>query len=171
MIPTAAQLLEEAGLWKESEALLKSSLPKSHSPYYLMSELGSNARKQGRNADALQWYQQAFDKSEGPATRLQWGNSYLSALVDLAPNDSRRIEATARKMLAEAATQPDAFYERSGDYLQRVGAKLVKWNAGGKHQAVIDHLSTQVQGLCGKLPAAAAERRTCEGVLTANASL
>ena len=164
VIPTTAQLLEEAGMWKESETLLKGSLAKSHSPYYLMSELGSNARKQGHNAEALQWYQQAFDKSEGPATRLQWGNSYLSALVDLAPNDSRRIEATAQAVFNEAAGQPNAFDQRSGRSLQRLGAKLVKWNAGGKHQAVIDHLGTQVQGLCARLPAGDPQRATCDGV-------
>jgi len=165
VIPTTAQLLEEAGLWNDSAALLRSSLAKSHSPYYLMGELGSNARKQGRNAEALQWYQQAFDKSEGPSTRLRWGNTYLSALVELAPQDSKRIEATARTVLAEAAAQPDAFYERSGQYLQHVGAKLVKWNAGGKHQAVIDQLAMQLQGICAKLPAGEPQRATCDGVL------
>jgi hypothetical protein len=164
VIPTTAQLLEEAGMWKESETLLKGSLAKSHSPYYLMSELGSNARKQGHNAEALQWYQQAFDKSEGPATRLQWGNSYLSALVDLSPNDSKRIEATAQAVFNEAAGQPNAFDQRSGRSLQKLGAKLVKWNAGGKHQAVIDHLGAQVQGLCARLPAGDPQRATCDGV-------
>jgi hypothetical protein len=164
VIPTTAQLLEEAGLWNESATLLKSSLAKSHSPYYLMSELGSNARKQGRNAEALQWYQQAFDKSEGASTRLRWGNTYLSALVDLAPQDSRRIEATAQAVFAEAAAQPDAFYERSGQYLQHVGAKLVKWNADGKHQGVVDHLAAQVNGICAKLPAGDAQRVNCDGV-------
>ena len=43
----------------------------------------------------LRWYRQAFDTSEGPATRLQWGASYLVALVDLAPGDAARIEKTA----------------------------------------------------------------------------
>jgi thioredoxin-related protein len=164
VIPTAAQLLEEAGLWSESAALLKASLAKSHSPYYLMSELAANARKQGRNAEALQWYQQAFDKSEGPATRLQWGNAYLGALVDLAPDDSRRIEATAQAVFNEAAAQPNAFDQRSGRSLQRLGAKLQKWNAGGRHQAAVDHLAAQVQGICARLPAADPQRATCDGV-------
>src|ERR1700761_3889502 len=146
VIPTTAQLLEEAGLWGDSATLLKSSLAKSHSPYYLMSELGANARKQGHDAEALQWYQQAFEKSEGPATRLQWGTAYLGALVDLAPNDSKRIEATAQAVFNEAAAQPNAFDQRNGRSLQRLGAKLVKWNTGGKHQAVIDHLNAQLQG-------------------------
>jgi thioredoxin-related protein len=164
VITEASQLLDEAGLWTESDALLKSSLAKSHSPYYLMSELGGNARKQGRNAEALQWYQQAFDKSEGPATRLQWGTAYLGALVDLAPQDSKRIEATAQAVFNEAADQSNAFYERSGRSMQNLGAKLVKWNAGGKHQAVVDHLSAQVQGICTKLPAGEPQRATCDGV-------
>ncbi len=165
VIPETSQVLGNAGLWAESDALLKSSLAKSHSPYYLMSELGSNARKEGRNADALQWYQQAFDKSEGPATRLQWGSSYLNALVDLAPQDSKRIEDTAQAVFAEAAAQPNAFDQRSGRSMQRLGAKLVKWNAGGGHQAAIDRLNAQLQGVCAKLPAGEPQRGACENVL------
>ena len=56
---------------------------KSHSPYYLMSGLASNAKRRGDKAEALHWYREAYEKSEGPATRLQWGASYLNALVDL----------------------------------------------------------------------------------------
>ena len=48
VVTAAAYLLSQAGLWKDSDALLKANLTKSHSPYYLMSQLGSNARKQGR---------------------------------------------------------------------------------------------------------------------------
>ncbi len=167
VIPTTAQLLEEAGLWTESATLLKSSLAKSHSPYYLMSELGANARKQGHNAEALRWYQQAFEKSEGPATRLQWGTAYLSALVDLAPDDSKRIEATAQAVFNEAGGQSNAFDQRSGRSLQRLGAKLAKWNADGKHQAVVDHLSAQVHGLCTKLPDGDPQRASCDAVFRA----
>ena len=170
VIPTTAQLLEEAGLWNESATLLKSSLSRSHSPYYLMSELGSNARKQGRNAEALQWYQQAFEKSEGPDTRLQWGTAYLSALVDLTPQDSKRIEATAQAVLNEAAGQSNAFDQRSSRSLHRLGAKLVKWNAGGRHQAVVDRLAAQLQGICAKLPAGDVQRTNCDSVFKAPAT-
>ncbi|MEO8923256.1 MAG: thioredoxin fold domain-containing protein, partial [Caldimonas sp.] len=73
VITAAAYMLERAGLSGESDALLEANLAKSHSPYYLMSELAGNARKRGDNATALHWYALAFEKSEGPATRLQWG--------------------------------------------------------------------------------------------------
>ena len=162
VISTAAHLLARAGLWKESEALLKSSLAKSHSPYYLMSELGSNARKQGRAAEAVQWYQQAFEKSEGPATRLEWGATYLGALVDLSPQDSTRIESAAKAVLQEAAGQSNAFDQRSGRALKRVGATLAKWNAGGRHQAVIDRLGAPLRAVCARLPAGELQRATCE---------
>ncbi len=49
-----------------SDALLKASIAKSHSPYYLMRSLGSNARKQGKKDEALRWYEGAFNKSEAP---------------------------------------------------------------------------------------------------------
>lgn len=167
VITSAAYLLSEAGLWKESDALLKASLAKSHSPYYLMSQLGGNARQQGRKAEALSWYAQAFEKSEGPATRLQWGASYLAALVDLSPQDSARIEATAAQLITEAAGQQGAFYERSARSMQKVGAKLVSWNAGGKHQAALDRLRAQLAPVCGKLPASDPQRATCDGMIKA----
>ncbi|MEP6506381.1 MAG: thioredoxin family protein, partial [Betaproteobacteria bacterium] len=170
VIPTTVELLQEAGMWKESDTLLKASLSKSHSPYYLMVELASSARKQGRTADALQWYQQAYDKSEGPATRLQWGSNYLRALIDLAPNDTMRIESTAHSVFKDAAAQSNAFDQRGGRSLQAVGTALVKWNAGGKHQAVVDHLSAQLGGICAKLPAGEPQRATCDGVFKPAAS-
>ena len=92
MITAGAYVLARAGLWADSDALLKANLAKSHSPYYLMSQLGSNARKLGRKDEALRWYDEAFERSEGPATRLQWGAGLPGALVDLAPQDAARIE-------------------------------------------------------------------------------
>jgi hypothetical protein len=169
VITEASQVLADAGLWQESDALLQGSLAKSHAPYYLMSELGANARREGRPADALQWYRKAFERSEGPATRLQWGSAYLGALVDLAPQDERAIEQAAHAVFAEAAAQPGAFYERSGRSLQRIGAKLAKWNAGGRHQAAVDRLAAELRGTCAKLPADEPTRATCDAVLPAKA--
>jgi thioredoxin-related protein len=148
VVTAAAYLLEDAGLSAESDALLQANLAKSHSPYYLMSELAGNARKRGDAAEALRWYARAFDASEGPATRLQWGASYLGALVDLAPQDEARIEQTAARLFAEAAKQPDALYERSGRSLQRAGAKLAAWSARGGHGAAMGRLRTQLDGVC-----------------------
>ncbi|MBI3368117.1 MAG: thioredoxin family protein [Burkholderiales bacterium] len=162
VITGAAHLLARAGLWAESDALLKANLAKSHSPYYLMSQLGSNARKLGKHDESLRWLQQAYETSEGPATRLQWGSSYLVALVDLAPKDGVRIEKAATQIFSEAGQDKGAFYERSARSLQRVSSKLSSWNTMGDHTAVIDRLRKQLDGVCGKLDAGdAAQRATC----------
>jgi thioredoxin-related protein len=165
VITAAAYLLAESGLGAESDALLKANLAKSHSPYYLMSELASNAKRRGDAAEALNWYEQAFNRSEGPATRLQWGKSYISAMVDLAPQDEARIERAAQQVLTEAAALSDAFYERSGWQLERIGAKLQSWNKGGAHAASVKRLQGQLDGICNALDATDPKRANCEALL------
>jgi thioredoxin-related protein len=165
VITSAAYVLEQAGLGDESDTLLKANLAKSHSPYYLMSELSSNAKARGDKAEALRWSEEAFNKSEGPATRLQWGASYVTALVELAPTEEARIEKAASQLLTEAAAQPDAFYERSGRSLQRVGSKLVAWNKGGAHAGAIKRLQAQLDGVCGALEAGDSKREGCAALL------
>jgi len=165
VIPTAAYMLSRAGLWKESDALLTSNLERSHSAYYLMSQLGGNARKQGRNDEALRWYEQAYAGSEGPATRLQWGTGYLSALIDLKPQDAARIERTASALIGEAAAQPNAFYERSARSLQRAGRGLAGWNTSPERAAVVQRLRSQLGTVCAKLDAADPQRATCDALL------
>ena len=165
VITAAAYLLELAGLGAESDTLLKANLAKSHSPYYLMSELAGNAKHRGATTEALHWYEEAFNQSEGPATRLQWGASYVNAMVELAPQDEARIERAVQQLLTEAATLPDAFYERSGRSLQRVGTQLQGWNKGGAHAASMRRLQGQLDGVCGALDAADPKRANCEGLL------
>ena len=169
VITTAAYLLAHAGLMTESDQLLKANLTRSHSPYYLMSALASNAKSRGDKAEALRWYGQAHVRSEGAATRLQWGASHLAALVDLTPDDAPAIEKLARQIFEEAGKQSDSFYERSGRSLQRISSKLLAWSdtaADDKQaQAVLARLQLQVDGICGKLPPADTSRGVCNGLL------
>ena len=166
VVTAAAYLLEQAGLGAESDALLKANLAKSHSPYYLMSGLAGNAKRRGDNAEALHWYREAWEKSEGPATRLQWGAGYLGALVDLSPADEAAIEGTTLQLWKEAASQPDAFEQRSGRSLQRVGKKLVAWSEGGAHAKTMAKLRTELDGLCAGAGRSDADRAACKALLT-----
>jgi thioredoxin-like negative regulator of GroEL len=165
VVTAAAYLLERAGLGEASDSLLKANLAKSHSPYYLMSALAGNAKKRGDTATALRWYREAFDRSEGPSTRLQWGASYVSALIELTPADEAAIEAATHRLWAEASAQPDAFYERSARSLRRVGTRLHGWNQGGAHAAAIARLQAGLDALCAAPIRSAAERATCTGLL------
>jgi thioredoxin-like negative regulator of GroEL len=165
VITAEAYVLRRAGLLDESDALLKANLVRSHSSYYLMSQLAGNAKARGDTAGALRWHEQAFEKSVGPATRLQWGATYVSALVDLAPQDAARIERAAQQVFSEAARQPDAFHERSGRSLQRIGNRLMAWNKDSRHDAALQRLRAQLDAVCGKLPKGDVQRGTCEAVL------
>ena len=165
VITAAAHALGRAGLWADSDALLQANMAKSHSPYYLMSQLGSNLRKQGRKDEALKWYQQSFEQATGPATRLQWGSGYLNALVDLAPEQGARIEKLAAQLFREAAQDRGAFEGRSARSLQRAGAKLVAWNGDGKQAAALKRLQAQLSGVCAKVEAAEGRREACQAVL------
>ncbi len=165
VITFGAAVLSRAGLWAESEALLKGNLAKSHSPYYLMSQLAGNYRRLGRNDEALQWYEQSYVKAVGPATRVQWGAGYVNALIDLAPKDTARIEKAVAALLAEAAKDSAAFEGRSARSYQRVADKLATWNTDGSKGAVLARLQRQLDGVCGKLPAADDQRATCSALL------
>ena len=165
VITSVAYALTQAGLIPESDALLEANLGKSHSPYYLMSSLASNAKKRGDKEGALRWSKEAFEKSEGPATRLQLGSGYINTLVDLAPQDEAAIEATVKQLLDEAGAQPHAFYERSARSLQRVGRKVAAWNAKGTHSASLQRMQTHLGAVCAKVPAEDGQRQACEGLL------
>jgi hypothetical protein len=165
VITAAAWALGRAGLWSDSDALLTGNLARSHSPYYLMSQLGSNARKQGRNDEALTWFERAYNASVGPATRLQWGASYIAALVDLASADASRIEKVAAAVLNEAAGDSGAFAGRSLRSLQRVSDKLVPWGKAAPNAAALARLRARLEASCNKHRGSAAEREACRKLL------
>ncbi len=165
VVTFGAAVLARAGLWDDSDAVLKSNVPRSLSPYYLMSQLGGNARKLGHNEEALRWYSQAWARSEGPATRTQWGTSYAMALLELAPADTVRIEKTVAQLLAEAARDRGAFQGRSARQLQRLAVKLQPWGEQGPGKQALSRLRAQLAPVCRRLEAPDSDRRACRSLL------
>lgn len=166
VVNAAAHTLTDAGLLDASDALLKAELKRSHSPYYFMSTLGSNAKKRGDKVAAVNWYEQAYNASKGPATRLQWGVSYVTNLVEMHPTDDARIEKAVQNVLAEVGGVENAFYERNRNYLEKMGKKLLEWNADGKHQIALKKMKTQLDTICDKLPAQDQQKTVCQGVIS-----
>jgi hypothetical protein len=164
LIPNAAHLLSQAGLLDESDNLLKAELPKAISPYYHMLVLASNAKKRGDKQGALDWSERAWKESAGPATRMQWGSGYVSKLIELAPQDSARIEKAAAGVLGELSPSPEIFYERNSRVLERMSKQLQGWSDKGQHADVIRKLAAQLEQVCSKLPAKDDSRKTCNEV-------
>ena len=165
VINAAAYLLTSAGMIDDSDALLKAELTRSHSPYYFMLDLASNAKKRGDKVAALDWYAKAYDTSKGPATRLQWGVTYVNALVDLSPDDAARIAQVATKVLGEVEPAPESFEGRNRKGLSRMATKIAGWNQGDAHAEQATRISEASQALCGKLSEGAPERVRCGELL------
>ncbi len=164
VISSAAGVLADAGLLDESDAMLKAELQRSHSPYYYMLGLAANAKTRGDKSTALGWYEKAYAAADGPATRLQWGASYVSALVDLSPQDVARIDAATQSIIGELDPAPDTFYGRNQRALERMGKKLAAWDRDPKRDASLKRLRTQMASVCGKLPAGDPARASCDSV-------
>ncbi|NVD96446.1 thioredoxin family protein [Massilia sp. BJB1822] len=124
LVNTAVSALNDAGLSAEAEALLQAELARSHSPYYFMLSLAASAKRRGDMAGMLSWYEQAWRAAVGSATRLQWGVTYLSAVLDNAPGDSARIEAAAAAILDDVNATADVFSQRNLAQVHRLAVKL-----------------------------------------------
>ena len=164
VINQAADILAEAGLFDESDALLTAELARSHTPYYHMLGLAANARKRGDKATAVSWTEKAYAAANGPATRLQWGAGYVNTLIDLTPDDTATIERAAIQVIGELEPVPDTFYDRNRRSLEKMAKKLVAWNKGNAHADALRRIRTELHGVCTKLPAGDAARAACEGV-------
>lgn len=164
VITSAGYALGKAGLLDESDRLLEAEIQRSHSPYYSMLQLAGNAKKRGDKTAALGWYERAYNESKGPATRLQWGATYVTALVDLAPEDAARIEKAAASVYGELGGQRDAFYERNARSIERINGKLAAWATTPERRAATQRLRATLVTHCDALPAGDAQRATCDGL-------
>ena len=107
VISNAAEVLAEAGMLDESDALLTRG---AHAlAFAVLLHAGprrerEEARRQGGARST--GTPKAWTRPQAPATRLQWGASYVNALVELAPQDSARIERVAARVIGELDARP-----------------------------------------------------------------
>jgi thioredoxin-related protein len=165
VIPTAAHVIGKAGDLAAADAMLTAELPKAVAPYYHMLVLGSNAKKRKDNKAALDWYGKAWTQSQGIATRAQWGNSYVSNLIELSPDDAKSVEKAAAQILKETL-RPEALYARTARSIQRMATKVQTW-AGEDPKArapVATRLQTAATAQCKAMPAKSEAKVACEGL-------
>jgi hypothetical protein len=165
VIPSAADVLAAAGMVNESDEMLKAELPRAVAPYYHMLGLASNAKKRGDKSAALRWYETAWRKAEGPATRIQWGAGFVRQLIELTPDDSGRIAAAAREVVGGLDPRGETFFERNERSLKRMAAQLEKWQGSDRSRArVVAQVKEQLGHTCSKVPPRDRGRSNCLAV-------
>lgn len=165
IVSAAAETLADADLLDESDAVLKTEIARSTTPYYYMLGLALNAKKRGDKAGAVDWAEKAYAAAKGPATRLQWGVRYVTLLIDLTPDDAGRVRKAAAQVIGELDPVPDTFYERNRRSLERMGKSLSSWSKDPRHQAAVRDLRAEMAGVCAKLPSGDPAQATCEATL------
>jgi len=164
-VNAAAGVYWEAGMNDDANRLLVAELEKSKSPYYFMLDLAELAEKAGRKDEAVQWLARAYEGAKGPATRFQWGTSYLVGLIEMTPENSAAIERVGLEVLGELDDSPDAFYQRTRLRLEQLSTKLLEWGMTGDRSKVIDALRDRTGEICRAMPEGDEGRSTCESFL------
>ena len=165
VINTAWYVLSEAGLDQEATVLLTAELEKSKQPYYFMLDLAELAEKAGRTDEALTWLQRAYEESEGPATRFQWGYNYVIGLLEMTPTDQERIETETLRVLGELDAPGNGIYNRTSRILKRLDTRLTEWNVDGEYDDSLHQMRARVLTACVRIPEEDASREVCETFL------
>jgi thiol-disulfide isomerase/thioredoxin len=164
-INAAANLYFTAGMDEDANKLLVAELGKTKSPYYFMLDLADIAEKAGRKDEAVKWLAQAYAGAQGPATRFQWGYSYLVGLLEMTPADAKTIEKVGLQVIGELGEDPDAFYQRTRLRLDQLSSKLLDWGQSGDAAKVVERLRDRTAGICAGLPEGDEGRANCERFL------
>lgn len=123
MINTAAGVLSDAGLLDEAEQVLKEELARSHSPFYFMHNLAAIAKKRGDGEAVVSWYRQAFEASQGNATRIQWCVSYILAMLDSGQDNEAAMTSARTALDALLSSTPDSHCQRNATQLAKLAAR------------------------------------------------
>jgi protein disulfide-isomerase len=129
-----------------------------------MPSLAKLAEQRGDKTGALAWLRRGYETAEGPASRVQWGVSYVEGLVRLNPGDKAAIQKAAAQVVGELAEQPAGYRQRTRQRLEGLGKSLVQWSAKHDGALVLTQLRNETDKVCAK-QADAATSTACRGWL------
>ncbi len=166
LVNAALNILEDTDNYPAAYQIAHDEIARASAPYYYKADLADIAEKLGRKGEALTLLGQAYQESQGAATRFQWGQLYVSGLLRLAPKDSARIETASSQVLSEL-DGPDRIYRRARVRLEKLDRELRAWNSAAKggHAAVLQSLHTHMQQICVKIPDSDPARASCDAFL------
>jgi thiol-disulfide isomerase/thioredoxin len=165
VVNAASFVYEQLGDDSAEEALLRAELLTSKTPYYYMVDLGDLEEKRGHKREAITWFGRAYRESQGTATRFQWGNIYLSALLRLDPTDRQRIRRVAAAVIGDLDGR-DRIQARTRMNLDKLDGRLRQWDEGHQYDAELRDIRKHMQGVCAHLPGDDAGLASCHHFLS-----
>jgi thiol-disulfide isomerase/thioredoxin len=165
MINAALSVTEQLDDKARTRAILEEEIKHSKTPYYYMVDLGDLEDEEKRPELALQWYQRAYDESQGPATRFQWGMMYLDGLLRLSPDDQLRIQTATSQVLSEL-DGADRIHQRTRTRLDRLNKSLHDWAKKPGRADTLTAITTRWQEICAKMPASDPVSKDCTKLLS-----
>jgi protein disulfide-isomerase len=135
--------------WERARDLLALEAKTSNTPHYYIGDLADVEEHLGNNQRALELMAEAYTKAKGPASRFQWGYSYLDGLLRLTPDDTVTIEKVGTQVLGEL-DGPNRVHRRTLSRLNRLDSRLKEWSTSPARAAVSSKFRAQVRTACGK---------------------
>lgn len=164
IVNALGNVLNEAGMLDDARALLLAELDKSKQPYYFMLDLADVEQRAGNTDAAIGWLKQAWDTSQGPATRFQWGYHYLTGLIEMTPDDTALIRDTTVGLIRDLQNS-SGLYQRPKAQLGRLEKKLLGWSEDNGHADSLAEIRAAVQNVCATAKRQDESRKTCDAFL------
>ncbi len=152
VVNALAYILEMAGLEDEAETLLIEKLSDTTAPYYFMAWVADLKEQAGETDQAVEWYRQAYDNSEGRYSRFRYGSTYLRKLMELQPESSEAIETDSLEILAELLGHSDAFAGGNFSRLNSLESAYQDWGEEQRDHDSIGKIRDFVHAACERYP-------------------
>ncbi|MCH7834109.1 MAG: thioredoxin family protein [Proteobacteria bacterium] len=163
IINALGNVLDAAGMDDAAQPLLLAELGKSKQPYYYMVSLAEIEQRAGNKDVAISWLKKAYDASQGPATRFQWGANYLKGLLEMAPAETQLIQETTVRLISELQ-EGGGFFQRPKAQLQRLEGQLQEWGEAQEDEEVLSTIRKSVLAVC-LADTQEESRKACEAFL------
>lgn len=146
--------------WEKARDLLALEATTSNTPHYYIGDLADVEEHLGNTQRALELMAEAYDKARGPASRFQWGYTYLTGLLRLTPDDTATIEKVSAAVIGEL-DGPNRIHRRTLSRLGRLDKQLREWNTTPARAQVLTKIRGDVQQVCAKSSGAMAADAGC----------
>jgi protein disulfide-isomerase len=164
IINALGNVLLEAGMDEVAKPLLLAEVEKSQQPYYYMVELADIEQRAGDPLAAIEWLRRAYESSQGPATRFQWGNYYLAGLLEMQPDNIQLIQQTAVGLIAELQNSV-GLYQRPKAQFARMQEKIIRWSESHDRAPEMAEMRRAVLAVCASARRQDESRAACDAFL------